>query len=117
MVETIFKIPIYNIKIKLVLCDDIDDYVEKHEIDDRGLKCGAIFYPRLELMIFTEKYIKSHYISHEAFHITCHCMNTAGNYLTDSSEEAYAYLLQYIHKVLVIKLIELKQLKNGNTGS
>lgn len=39
---------------------------------------------------------KPEYITHEAFHATCYIMRYVGIRLSKSSEEAYAYLLQYI---------------------
>lgn len=35
-------------------------------------------------------------LSHECFHVVHNIMQRAGVWLTDSSEEAYTYLLQYI---------------------
>jgi hypothetical protein len=62
--------------------------------------------------------IKENYIVHEAFHITSAIMRYINCKLSLSSEESWAYLLDYIYKAIRIHLIKLKQnFIDGNTNS
>lgn len=123
-VDVTFKIPIYNFKVKLVLTNDIADYTSKLNSRYQCPSYKAVVFDFDEddtvnynsLVIFTEEAIKNHTISHEAFHIACLTMRSRGIIFSLDSEEAYAYLIDYLVRVLTLNLIKLKQIKNGNTN-
>lgn len=117
MVEELIKIPIYNTKIKIVITDDIDKYAKENEIDDRGLKnYQAIVYNFCDfdrefdlIVLFNEP--KHGDIVHEVFHLTCALMRHIGCPLTNESEEAYAYLNEYIDKAIRQVIIKHKKVE------
>lgn len=76
----------YNNKIGRV-CDDLDSLGGLHSVSEHQL---------FESFIFLTP--KSNYgvVAHEAFHATSRILDVIGLQLTDSSEEAYTYLLGYI---------------------
>lgn len=118
MVEVFFKIPIYNFKVKLALVESVEDYTKtSHELGDyRAVVVDtADEKDHSALVIFTNSGIRPNTIAHEAFHIVCLVAKHIGIQLNDSSEEAYAYLLDWLVRQLTINLINLKQIKNGNT--
>lgn len=126
MNEIVFKIPIYNFKIKLVIVDSIAKYTIDNKI---YTTCSDNYfaividlteskdYTHEALILFTPDSTVPNTIAHEAFHICCLIMRSRLCTLTESSEEAFAYLLDYIVKELNLNLIKLKQLNNGNTDT
>ena len=121
----ILKIPIYNFKFKLVLVDNVRDYILENKIYDicsDGYKVLVIDLTESNngydcLVVFSEEAIKGNIIAHEAFHIAALALKTRGVQLCNESEEAYAYLIDYLYKVLALQLLKLKQEKNGNTDT
>ena len=127
MYEVIFKVPIYRYTIKLVLCEDVEKYVEDNGLYDTSEdgKCKAIVidFEKFEeyefncMVIFTSKSVKGGLITHEIIHILHLIMKSRGFTLTDSSEECVAYLAEWLYKTLVFRLLELKLQINGNTNT
>ena len=82
-------------------CDYQLDEEEKVEIRFSGggrfvrLKSGA--------MVLWVRTNTVDIIAHEVFHATCSIMDSIGASLTDSSEESYAYLTEYIWKQILKK--------------
>jgi len=86
-------IPIYNVTITL--------WVGKcpNHLEDSRL--GG-FYPIDS--VSCEVWVKDRtHLLHEAFHVTVWIMNEKGCTLTNESDEAYAYLLEYVYKNLLQK--------------
>lgn len=123
--EINFTIPIYNFKIKLVLCENVKDYILDNNLFEESDQCKAIVLDfdnddTVEyncMVIFSCLEVKGDLITHEAFHILCLIMRSRGFTLSESSEETCAYLIGYLYKILTLNLIKLKQLKNGGTGT
>lgn len=123
--ELIIKIPIYNFKFKLVLVEEVREYIIENKVYDycsEWYKVLVIDYTESELdydclVVFSLEGIKGNILSHEAFHIACLTLKTRGVKLSDESEEAYAYLVDYLYKVLLTNLIKLKQERYGDTNS
>ena len=121
--ESNFTIAPYGYKVKLVLCDDVAEYIVQKELFEESDRCKAIVldFENDEtvkyncLVIFSCKSVKIDLIAHEAFHIACLIARSRGFKLTKNSEECYAYLVGYISRVLFLKLTQLKQKKYGCT--
>ena len=107
------------------MVDNVRDYIIENKVYEscsNGYKVLIIDYTESDLeydclAVFSKEGIKGNIIAHEAFHIAALCLRTRGVSLSDSSEEAYAYLIDYLFKVLTLNLIKLKQEKNGNTDT
>jgi len=119
----IFIDPIYDTKTTLYYHEDVQvvlKAVRKFDIDDKGLyedlnetliSEGAITITptsRTALVIIpkllTVEGGLSNFISivsHECFHVTCHTMRESGIYLVENSEEAFAYYLGWLNKVML----------------
>ena len=98
----IFKIPIYNIKVKMVICKSIGDYCERNFDRDVG-EPRAILFNFLKckkdydfLLLLHEDDLGEEIINHETFHLTYKILKFVGVKLSDNSEEAFAYLNDYI---------------------
>ncbi|RTK92544.1 MAG: hypothetical protein EKK61_03860 [Rickettsiales bacterium] len=120
-VEEIFKIPIYNFKIKLVINNNNNKYLKTLDYHNCNEIASVIDYTDFNynfdiLSSFQIDKIKENTIAHEVFHITCIIMRYIGCKLSNNSEEAYAYLIDYLYKVIRLKLIKLK-LNYGDTNS
>ena len=59
---------------------------------------GLVFTYRDNKYIFLENNTRQDIIAHESLHCTIAILNRIGVWLTDSSEEQYAYLLGYLVK-------------------
>lgn len=119
-----FKVPIYGHIVKVVLCDNLQDYTGKELQDvNNGVFGGGIVYnftsnvesPCDFLVIFEENKLSERIISHEAFHIAVQLLRHIDMPLTRDSEEGYAYLNEWIYMKLRIVTFRLKQ--NGNTDT
>lgn len=116
--ERLIKIPIYDYKINIVYTENVSKYLDYADLVDYNDGCySAVVFDCSELthlkynclVVFDNVSFRGSVISHEAFHITCLICNYVGIKLTDSSEEAYAYLIGYLYKILVTILLQLKQ--------
>jgi hypothetical protein len=121
MVDTIIKIPVYNTKIRVVITDDFNKFAKLNEISEQDLSvysavCFNFFkYKRdFELIVIFKENPKYGEIVHEVFHLTCDTLRNVGCSLTEESEEAYAYLNEYLSKV--IQNIVLKDKINNNSN-
>lgn len=113
MVEVTFKVPIYKTKVKLVVCDDINKYAKENNIDSTGVDYYAIVYefydyPNVpfDIIVLLPTDVKSNTIVHEAFHIAVAILRKIGCNLTESSEEAYAYLNEWLYTKIVKTILE-----------
>lgn len=106
MVDTIIKVPIYNTKIKIVICEDLDKYCKENAIDERGVNHEAVVYDFVNydrdfhFIVLFRPNVKSNTIVHECFHLTCGIMRYIGCKLSNNSEESFAYLNEYLYKVI-----------------
>lgn len=121
-------IPIYKVKIRIILCDNVQQYF----IDTFNLECSPC---RAKLLDYLEEDDKNYdfilllnkndlceeVLNHEAFHITYRTLRNAGITLSNDSEEAFAYLNDYIYILLRKRTIKWKSeqnfINNGNTNS
>jgi len=123
--ESEIIIPIYNYKLKIVICSEVKDYILTNKIFEESEECKAIVLDfendktvkYNSIVIFSDNNIKTELIAHEAFHVVCLLAKSRGFTLTESSEECFAYLQGYITKALTTNLLKLKQIKNGDTDS
>lgn len=84
--------------------EDILSYLEKHNIPelvediflDESDEASFIYNDSPNIAIRLRDLSKPEIISHEAFHATVYIMRYIGTRFSKASEEAYAYLLQYI---------------------
>jgi len=115
MVDVEFRVPIYGTKIKVVVNADIDKYAKDNDIDDRGINHRAVVYDFFEydrtfdLIVLFGINVKSNDIVHEVFHLVCYIMKHIGCKLSDESEEAFAYLNEYLYKKITSLIIIEKQ--------
>ena len=56
----------------------------------------AIIYKDMDMVIYAKKIPTIKVLLHELFHATCGIMQQVGISLDDESEEAYAYLFEYL---------------------
>jgi len=109
----VFKIPdkLYYADIKVIVCcscKEIDDYFQKkYKIPysiDKDAHCmtvedkGKLYRHYIIVPVFDWTIPQQAVLIHELFHLTCRVMNDVGIALSDDSEEAYAYYLQYLSK-------------------
>lgn len=115
--EETFKIPIYGYKVLLAIVEDIDEYCEDLKLEIKSDKCKAIIIAieNKFILVFQKDRLHENLIVHESFHLTAQVMRLIGCSLTDESEEAYAYLQEWIYKTVRFKTIKFKQ--NGNTDT
>jgi len=107
MFEDTFKIPIYGIIVKVVVCDDLPEYRKQIGDNRPSSKKGAIVYELFDssegfdlLVIFDYDSITERYCNHEAGHVTYKTLRYVGMSLSKSSEEAYTYLSDYVYSKL-----------------
>lgn len=126
-------VPMYNYNITVVLTDNIQEYC-LDELGQEMVTCPVANlydfhdreYPVDFIVIFNPKQAQEDTVSHEAFHLTARIMRYIGCPLIEESEEPYAYLQDYltrviknklkrINKELQTKLTESNGSKNGST--
>jgi hypothetical protein len=76
--------------------EDTPELVEDILNFDEGDEALFAYKDTTNIAIRLRDLQKPEFVTHEAFHATCYIMRYVGIRLTKSSEEAYAYLLQYI---------------------
>lgn len=118
-----FYIGIYKLSIKVTVVDNIYEYsilkkyINSSKSKENHLKgIAALVYNLVDDnkyeysfdIVFQKGEDRESTIVHECFHICAQIMNNKGSYLTDSSEEAYAYLLEYLYTKIRIILIKFK---------
>lgn len=124
-------IPIYNVGVRITLCDNIWKYYqevgytgEKEEVDTFQAvvvacagKSGS--YYSYDLIVLDDDNYTPGIIAHEAYHIVNYIMKYAGVVYSEDSEEAFAYLLTALVNEITEHLILLKLRKeeHGNTNS
>lgn len=119
----IIYIPIYEIHIKITYTSNIYKYVLKNNYSNFSKKekktynnTGACTFDFLIEnkfdysfdAIFNKNNSNEETIVHETFHITKSILENKGCTLSNTSEEAWAYLISYIYKRIRIVLIDLK---------
>lgn len=118
MVDVEFRVPIYGTKIKIVVNEDINKYAKDNDIDENDINHRAVVYNffdykrTFDLIVLFNINVKSNDIVHEVFHLVCYIMKHVGCKLSDESEEAFAYLNEYLYKKITsIIVIETQKLK------
>ena len=104
-------IGVYGVNIYWVVCDRANyEKLAKSEFGESPpkLKDGRFevyVKAKEEICVIWLKKGKANHpeLCHEAFHAAHWILQRAGCWLTDSSEEAYAYLIQYIFKEIAKK--------------
>lgn len=89
------KIPIYDRGLRITVTKDINEGLKQigfDDLEDEVVEGTVIEDPTGIIHVFIEPKANINVICHEAFHVTKNVLETAGLTLTDSSEEAYAYL-------------------------
>lgn len=124
--EDDFKIPIYKQYIKLIITNNIPLWIEEAGITptEDPRRSGAIILNCLDIpsipvdfiILFDIDCLYEGKVAHESLHLTAQIMREIGMPLTIDSEEAYAYLIEYISNVIRKKLIKYKQ-SNGYTNT
>lgn len=124
MTSANLKVPIYEVIVKVVLVDDMQLYYNSFrengiDLDDDGTghrdACAVIDLSEysightFEFIVLKGQENNDGNIVHEVFHLTTAIMNYVGIVLCSESEEAWAYLQQYLYNK--IKLI-VKDLRN-----
>ena len=117
MLEKIIKVPIYNVKIKIVICENFEEYCKKNDISEEKLDYRAVVFDFTKfdrdfhyIVLFQPK-VNINTIVHEVFHLTVGVMNYVGNILSDSSEESFAYLNEYLFKI-IYNIVIIKNARN-----
>lgn len=118
--EEFVKIPIYNFNIRIVCTDDLKEFCLKYLPNEEFSFLDFAFvmdYTKNEeefkedyLIVFDINNLKENIIVHEVFHITNRLLRVVGIPLDDSSEEVYAYLLDYLYNIVRLKTIKIKEL-------
>lgn len=114
MVDITFKVPIYGTKIKLVVTENLDSYSKNNDIDENTINHRAVVYNffdfdrDFDLIVLFPIDVRTNDIVHEVFHLVCYIMNHIGCKLSDESEEAFAYLTEYLYKKIVNIIINEK---------
>lgn len=111
----ILTIPIWNVHFDILLYDEetadhfeIPDDVAAYTVYDSDLVEDFC----LAACIFKDT--KSDTIVHESLHLVREIMSHVGIELTDSSEEAYAYTLEYVYKNVKKVIKKLKEERKSN---
>ena len=101
MKRTEIRIPIYDRSLIIVVTNDIKKAIVKYcpeeaEESDCNLEATVVHdnMGRMNLMIQPDANINV--ICHEALHITVTTLDDAGMEMSESSEEAYAYLIGWV---------------------
>lgn len=109
-----FKVPMYNYDISIILTDDLEVYCREqlsHEVEVCPIANVFDFrgkdYPVDFLVVFTPKAKGEDTIAHEVFHLTARIMRYIGCPLTEETEEPYAYLQDYLTRVIKNKLLRM----------
>jgi len=100
MVSKTFKVPLYNITLKVIKISDWDTLVKKYNLMLEGklnndfAGCGAMVFVIKDVIhvAFHEKDIKIQYIAHETTHVVNHICQFIGLSLDVSNDEPQAYL-------------------------
>lgn len=130
--EEEIKIPIYGISILLVITQETKKYIIEAGIDEEPDTCDAHVYntmirddiPYDFVTVLKPNRLKENIIAHEAFHLTAQIMRALDTPLIDETEETYAYLLDYIYKIVRHRTVlyktknqQLNEEENGDTSS
>lgn len=116
--EERFKIPIYGHNVSLIITTDIDKFCQEEGLNCNTDECKAIVIcieSRI-IVIFNSERLHENLIVHESFHITTQVMRLIGCTLTEESEEAYAYLLEWLYKTIRLRIIKFKEHGYTNTS-
>jgi hypothetical protein len=110
-----FKVPIYKTQVRIVVCDDIAKFAKENEIDDNlGIYYAIVYefynYPKVpfDIVLLLPTDFQDGTLVHEVFHITCAILRNVGVSFSNDSEEAYAYLNEYLYKVIKNYIIKNK---------
>jgi hypothetical protein len=93
------KIPIYDRGLRITVTKDINKGLKQigfDDLEDDVVEGTVIEDPTGIIHVFIEPKANINVICHEAFHVTKNVLDTAGLTLTESSEEAYAYLIGWV---------------------
>jgi len=77
---------------------EFGDIAEKHGADISGTFAVHSKEKSDIGVIWLDSNAKPHVVAHEAFHAACWMLGESGVWLTNSSEEAYAYCLAWLIK-------------------
>jgi hypothetical protein len=93
----------YDRELKNVVVDDIidaDDLNSEALVfdlnDNKGFYCYTVCFLKLNCSDRT--------LVHESFHIACRILGRVGSTLHDSSEENYAYFIEYVYSLIKAEL-------------
>lgn len=121
------KVPIYDYNIHLIITEDIKKYIIDNELAE--LEVGKTFkamvikttysleYPYDWACVLSINHLQENIIVHEVFHLVAQILRALDTPLVDETEEVYAYLIEYLYKVIRHKSIEAKGVFNGNQNT
>lgn len=95
------KLPIYSqFNITIIIADDLTQEVVNITKEPSDIKYNGVFFYKkngTDLYIGFEKDdLKPGLVAHECLHATCYILDFVQIPLTESSEEAYTYLVGYL---------------------
>lgn len=129
VVQEFFKVPIYNYEIELVLTDNILEYCNIQMKDERveaPMASMYDFYGRANskidfLLVLDRSNVKQDVIVHEVVHIASRIMRYIGTPLIEETEEPYAYLHDYLYRIIMNRFIRMKlnlmEIQDGNSNT
>jgi hypothetical protein len=115
MISSRFKVPIYDIEVRIIILEDGEDFQTVFPglpiggVTDEGVAHCMVDDTGRANIIIEREYVDYDTITHEVYHLTCAILNNAGLVQSSDSEEAYAYLNGYLNSK-VFKFI-VKKLK------
>jgi hypothetical protein len=123
-------IPIYNVGIRITLCDNIWSYYKevgyegiKEEVDTFQAVVVACSgkpgsYYSYDLILLDDDNYTPGVIAHEAYHIVNYVMRFCGVIYSEESEEAFAYLLTALVNEITeqLMILKLRKEEHGNSN-
>lgn len=102
------EIPIFGGRLRVIICDNIEEIEERYNLGDTS-DCDAISFKtkdkngcnRIYCMAFNKEYFVEHIIAHESLHIANFILRDIHHISTYENDEVQAYLLTWIVKETV----------------
>jgi len=114
--ENIIKVPLFPVSIQLIVTDDAEKYCRDNVLKLIDIQERACVYdvndfpefPHAWILLMRNDSLQENVIVHETLHLIAQILRRFDTNLVDETEEVYAYLQEYLYKIIRQRTIEAK---------
>ena len=112
MISTKFRVPIYDMEVRVVILEEGEDFytafpkLPKDSMEADGVAHCLVDDTGRANIVIEKEYLDFDTVTHEVYHLTLAILNNAGLVQSDDSEEAYAYLNGYLNGHIIKAIIK-----------